>query len=108
VPSGPTARLASVLASSRYQTTFTALFAGRLSVTWYASVTGKGQKKPKLEKVAAGAASFAIAGPQTLTVSLTGAGASRIRKARGRRLIAKMTFVPRSERAVTASTSFSL
>jgi hypothetical protein len=108
VPSGRTARAASVLAASRYQSTFTALFAGQLSVTWYASVTGKGQQKPKLEKVAAGAASFAIAGPQTLTVSLTGAGARLLRKAGGRRLIAKMSFVPRGERAVTASTRFSL
>ena len=108
VPSGRTASAASVLASSRYQTKFTGLFAGRLSVTWYASVTGKGLKQPKLEKVAAGAASFAIAGPQALTVSLTGAGARLLRKAGGRRLIAKMTFVPRGQRAVTATTRFSL
>jgi Pro-kumamolisin, activation domain/Bacterial Ig-like domain (group 3) len=106
VPRGGTARAASVLASSEYQASFTALFAGRLSVTWYASVTGKGQKNPKLEEVAAGTAGFAIAGPQTLTIRLTGTGARLLRKAGRRRLIARMTFVPRGERAVSATASF--
>ena len=91
-----------------YDTSFDALFAGRLSVTWYASVAVKGQRKPKLEKVAAGGSSFAVSGAQPITVSLTPAGASLLRQSGGRPLIAKLTFVPVGEHAVSTSTGFSL
>jgi hypothetical protein len=103
---GAAARAASVLAARGYHATFTALFAGTLNVEWYVSVTGKGDSKPSLEKVAAGNASFAIAGTQTVTTKLTVAGAARLQHFHGRRLIAKVSFRPRGERAVITTTSF--
>jgi subtilase family serine protease len=97
VPHAGSAHAAGALTTRKYRLKFDALFAGRLKITWYVPGSGK-----QLKKVATGTAAFATAGSQPLTIKL---GSAALLK-HASHLIAKVTFTPQGEHAVSTSKRF--
>jgi hypothetical protein len=94
----PVTRLAGVLRQGAGSLEFTALGAGRLTVSWYLADT----------LVARGSQSFAGARATTITVRLTAAGRRVLPATTSVRLTAKGSFTPRGKAPITASRSFVL
>lgn len=105
VPSGRNAKIAQLLEHKGYSASFTALSAGRLTISW--SFVPKGaHAKPVL--VAVGSLSSLAPGGAKLTIRLTAKGRSLLAHAGRLSLTAKGMLQPSGEAALAASRSFTL
>jgi len=99
VPTGKKAAISRVLSNGGYRYAFTALEAGKVSITW--------QDLKKI--VATGKVTFTAKGSKPLAVSLTKKGKQILKNAGSSvKLTAKGSFTPPSQPAVTVTKSFTL
>jgi Pro-kumamolisin, activation domain/Bacterial Ig-like domain (group 3) len=106
-PHGTGARIASLLGQKGYSLSFTALYAGKVTIDWYylPAVHGKGTKP---ELVADGNATFSYARTLKLAIRLTAPGARLLGHGGRLKLTAKAKFTTPAEPAVAATKGFSL
>jgi hypothetical protein len=112
VPSGKSARIASLRKHAAFALRIKALEAGTATVTWYESVppTGSAKKgKAKQVVIASGRLHFSAAGTKSLSLRFTAAGKVLLRHAtRGLKLTARGVFTPTGGSAVSVARGFTL
>lgn len=107
-PGGRGAKIGQLLESGGYSASFTALTAGRLTISWYLVPTGAHLASAKPVLVASGSASPTAAGPAKLKIKLTRKGRGMLAHARRLALTAKGTLKPSSGTALSAKRSFTV
>ncbi len=110
-PSGKAAKIAVLLRSGAFSTSFRALAAGTAVINWYqvppgAKLAKKAKPKPVL--VASGQRSFSAAGTAKIKIKLTAAGKRLLKHAKKLKLTAKGTFTPTGKTPITTTKVFVL
>lgn len=108
VPRGKLATIKAVLAHNGYAATFTAPAGGSVSIGWYQVPSGAhlAAKKPVL--VASGTAKFPVAGTRRVTLKLTAAGRSLLKRSGRLKLVARAIFAPTGGARSSATRGFTL
>lgn len=104
-PSGNAARIVALLKSGHYSFSYMALAAGQLRISWWLVPTGRhsGRRGPSPILVATGRLTFSDAGRARITVKLTAAGRTLLKRARRIKLTAQGTFTPPGRPAINAT-----
>jgi len=109
IPTGKTAKIASLLKQGVYTLRFQALAAGTAEVDWYEVPHGaKIASKAKAVLVASGRLTFTAAGTATMKIKLTAAGKRLLKHTTRLKLTAKGTFTPNGKPRVTVLKQFTL
>jgi len=109
--SGKAAKLAALLKSKSFSSSFTALSAGTLTINWYflpagAHLSRKAKPKPLL--LASGNVGFKAPGKKKVTVKLSGKGLSFLRRKQSVKITIKGSFTPTGQKAITATKTLKL
>lgn len=108
VPSGKLAKITVLLAHNGYAATFTAPAAGSLSIGWYQVPSGAHLAARKPVLVASGTAKFPVPGTRRLTIKLTAAGRSLLKRSGRLKLVAQAIFAPTGGPRSSATRGFTL
>jgi hypothetical protein len=108
VPSGKSGKLASIRKHGGYQTSFDALLAGTVTISWYEVPKGAHLAKAKPVLVATVRASIAAPGVVKLTLKLASKGARLLEHSHQLKLTAQGIFTPAGAAAVKATKPFTL
>ncbi|HEY2717982.1 MAG TPA: S53 family peptidase, partial [Solirubrobacteraceae bacterium] len=109
IPSGKTAKIASLLKLGSFSLAFNALAPGSLTVSWYELPAGaKAARRGKPVLVAVGRLTFPAAGRRTVRLRLTRAGRGLLKRHKRLALTAKGTFTPAGKQPIVASKRFVL
>ncbi len=108
---GKAAKLAALLKSKSFSSSFTALSAGALTINWYflpagAHLSRKAKPKPLL--LASGNVGFKAPGKKKVTVKLSGRGLSFLRRKQSVKITIKGSFTPTGQKAITATKTLKL
>ena len=108
-PHGSTARIGTILKKGLYSEAFKGPEAGVATVDWYYQPpTPKHHKKPKAVLLASGQVTFSAAGSKTLTLHLTKAGRTLLKRSKHLKITVSCAFRVVGGTSVTSSGTFSL
>ncbi len=109
-PHGSAARIGTILRKGLYAQTMKAPEAGTATVGWYYQppAAKHGKKKPAPVLVATGRVTFSAAGSKTLTLRLTKAGRTLLKRSRQLKITVRCSFQSVGGTAVTSSGTFRL